>query len=87
MRVLSLKICGRTSVQIHYNFITAYIWQRFNPNEITPLLSIEKLHRGSNISAHDLLNLLNKLVNKFNKFNNARTRMLDSIYHMTLRLL
>ena len=25
--------------------------------------------------------------NKFNKFNNTRARMLDSIYHMTLRLL
>ena len=24
--------------------------------------------------------------NEFNKFNNTRARMLDSIYHMTLRL-
>ena len=40
--------------------------------------------------AHVLLNLLNELGkrdnNEFNKFNNTRTRMLDSIYHMTLRL-
>ena len=51
------------------------------------------------MSAHVLLNLLNKLWksdrmrglpsilslfrNKFNKFNNTRARMLDSIYHMT----
>ena len=51
------------------------------------------------MSAHVLLNLLNKLGkrdkmrglpsilslfrNEFNKFNNTRTRMLDSIYHMT----
>ena len=51
------------------------------------------------MSAHVLLNLLNKLRkrdkmrglpsilslfrNKFNKFNNTRARMLDSIYHMT----
>ena len=51
------------------------------------------------MSAHDLLNLLNELGkrdkmrglpsilslfrNKFNKFNNTRSRMLDSIYHMT----
>ena len=35
------------------------------------------------MSAHVLLNLLNK----FNKFNTTRARMLDSIYHMTLRLL
>ena len=55
------------------------------------------------MSAHILLNLLNKLRksdkmrglpiifspfrNKFNKFNSTRAPMLDSIYHMTLRLL
>ena len=44
------------------------------------------------MSAHVLLNLLNELGksdkmrglrNDFNKFNNTRSRMLDSIYHMT----
>ena len=60
-------------------------------------------HRGSYMSAHVLLILLNELEkrdkmrglpsilslfrNEFNKFNNARARMLDSIYHMILRLL
>ena len=55
------------------------------------------------MSAHVLLNLLNELWirdtmrglpsilslfrNEFNKFNNTWARMLDSIYHMTLRLL
>ena len=55
------------------------------------------------MSAHVLLNLLNELwkrdkmrglssflplfLNEFNKFNNTGARMLDSIYHMTLRLL
>ena len=41
------------------------------------------------MSAHVLMNLLNKLRkrNEFNKFNNTRARMLDSIYHMALRLL
>ena len=45
------------------------------------------------MSAHVLLNLLNelrkrdKICNEFNKFNNTRARKLDSIYHMTLRLL
>ena len=55
------------------------------------------------MSAHVLLNLLNKLRkrdkmrgllsilflfrNEINKFNNTLARMLDSIYHMTLRLL
>ena len=54
------------------------------------------------MSAHVLLNLLNELGkeikceacqafylfhSEFNKLNNTRSRMLDSIYHMTLRLL
>ena len=55
------------------------------------------------MSAHVLLNLLNELRkrdkmrglpsflslfrNEFNKFNNTGARMLDSIYHMTLKLL
>ena len=54
------------------------------------------------MSAHGLLNLLNKLgkrdkmlglpgilslfLNKINKINNTGARILDSIYHMTLRL-
>ena len=61
------------------------------------------LYRGSYMSAHVLLNLSNGLGkrdkmrglpsilslfrNKFNKFNNTRAQMLDSIYHVTLRLL
>ena len=55
------------------------------------------------MSAHVLLNLINEFGkrdkmrglpsisslfrNEFDKFNNAREQMLDSIYHMTLRLL
>ena len=55
------------------------------------------------MSAQVLLNLLNKLGksdkmpglptilslfrNEFNKFNNTGARMLDSIYHMTLKIL
>ena len=54
------------------------------------------------MSAHVFLNLFNKVrkrykmrglpsilslfCNKFNKFNNTGARMLDSIYHMTLKL-
>ena len=67
---------------------------------MTEMLFVDK---GSYISAHVLLNLLNELgkrdtmrglpsilslfPNSFNKFNNTRTRMLDSIYPMTFRLL
>ena len=52
------------------------------------------------MSAHVLFNLINKFIqmqglpsilslfrNEFNKFNNTIARILDSIYHMTLRLL
>ena len=55
------------------------------------------------MSAHVLVNLLNELRkrdkirglpsilslfrNEFDKFNNTRARMLDSIYHMALRIL
>ena len=61
------------------------------------------VYRGSYMSAHVLLKLLNELGkrnkmrgfpsilslfrNEFNKFNKKRARMLDSIYHMTSRLL
>ena len=34
-----------------------------------------------------LPSILSFFRNEFNKFNNTRARMLDSIYHMTLRLL
>ena len=67
------------------------------------LKTSEIINRGSYMSAHVLLNLLNELGkrdkmrglssilslfrNEFNKFNNTRARMLDSIYHMTLRIL
>ena len=60
-------------------------------------------HRGSYMSAHVLLILLNKLrkrdkmrclssilslfQNELHKFNSTRARMLDSFYHMTLRFL
>ena len=59
-------------------------------------------YRGSYMSAHVLLILLNELGKRdkmrglssilslfrteFNKFNKTRVRMLDSIYHMTLRI-
>ena len=33
-----------------------------------------------------LPSILSLFRNEFNKFNNTRARMLDSIYHMTLRL-
>ena len=61
------------------------------------------INSGSYRCAHVLLNLLNELRkrdkmrgmpsilslfhNKFNKSNNTGARMLDSIYHMTLKLI
>ena len=62
-----------------------------------------RIYRGYYMSAHVLLNLSNELGKRdkmrglpsilslfrseFNKFKNTRTRMLDSSYHMILRLL
>ena len=70
---------------------------------IRQVYKMHTMYRGSYMSAHVLLNLLNELGkrdkmgglpsilslfrNEFNKFNNTRARMLDSIYHMTLSLL
>ena len=61
------------------------------------------INRGSYLSDHVVLNLLNELgerdkmqglpsilslfLNEFKKFNNTRARMLDSICHRILRLL
>ena len=65
--------------------------------------NLKCIYRGSYTSDHVLLNLLNKLGksdkmrgllsilllfrNKFNKFNNAGAGVLDSINHMTLKLM
>ena len=70
-----------------------------NMSAFQPFSEYDIGHRGSSMSAHVLLNLLNELGkrdkmrglpsilslfgNEFNKFNNTRARMLDSIYHMT----
>ena len=71
----------------------------------TGLLCIVRysLYRGSDMSAHVLLYLLNEFGKRdkmrglpsilslfrieFNKCNNTRARMLDFLFHMTLRLL
>ena len=42
---------------------------------------------GKRDKMRGLLSTLSLFRNKFNKLNNTRARMLDSIYHMTLRLL
>ena len=63
------------------------------------IMTAHVLHRGSDMRAHVLLNVLTELRkkdkmlglpsilihfrSKFNKFNNTGARMLDSIYHMT----
>ena len=45
------------------------------------------LHRRSYMNAHVLLNLLKELGKRDKNARLARARTLDSIYHMTLRLL
>ena len=46
---------------------------------------LKNLRQRDKIQA--LLSILSLFCNKVNKFNNARARMLDFNYHMTLRLL
>ena len=71
--------------------------------KVSALYLLRLLYRVSYMSAHVLMNFLNKLGKRdkmqclssilslfrseFNKFNNTRARLLDSIYHMTLRLI
>ena len=66
-------------------------------------LQMTRIYKGSYMSAHVLLHLLNELGKRdkmrglpsilslfrkeFNKLNNTRARMLDSIYHMSLKIL
>ena len=76
--------------------ITCLTWK--SPGKVLEF-EIEKSVGTLYMSAHVLLNLLNELgkrdkmqglpsiLSLFRKFNNTRARMLDSIYHMTLRLL
>ena len=42
---------------------------------------------GKRDKMRGLLSILSLFRNEFNQFNNTRARMLDSIYHMALRLL
>ena len=67
------------------------------------LLSAHSTYRGSYMSVHVLLNLIEELRkrdkmlgllsilslfrNKFNKFSNTGAQMLESIYHMILKLI
>ena len=42
---------------------------------------------GKRVEMRGLPSILSLYSNEFNKFNNTRARMLDSVYHVTLRLL
>ena len=84
-------------------FVTSLFKLRITTYSVVRAASAHDVHRGSYMSVHVLLNLLNGLGkrdkmrglssilslfrNELNKFNNTRARMLDSIYHMTLRYL
>ena len=50
------------------------------------LLNLSK-ELGKRDKMRGLSSILSSFSNSFNKFNNTRAPMLDSIYHMTLRLL
>ena len=50
------------------------------------LLNLSK-ELGKRDKMQDLPSILSLFCNEFNKLNNTRARMLESIYHMILRLL
>ena len=68
-----------------------------------PWPSYKKINKGSYMNAHVLLNLLNELVKsdkmrglpsilsvfsiEFDRFNTTEARMLDSIYHMSSKVI
>ena len=51
------------------------------------LLNLSNNELGKIDKMRGLPSILSLFRNEFNKFNKTRARMLDSIYHMTLRLL
>ena len=91
-----IAILERISVLLEKNDIRD--WDQSKLQLITKLWKLTT-YRGSYMSAHVLLILLNELGkrykmrgfpsilslfrNEFNKINNTRAQMLDSIYHMT----
>ena len=91
----NLTQSGRNTEHRHDNKNTIKIEQ----SSLSLLNGGYESYKGSYMSAHVLLNLLNELGkrdkmrglpsilslfrNEFNKSNNTRARMLDSIYHMT----
>ena len=108
---LLTKVISRQTVK-DFIFLAASAVLCVGSDSTICAISVEKhlrakcINRGSYMSAHLLLNLLDELRksdkmrglssilslfrNKFNKFNNTRTRfldLLDSNYHMTLKLL
>ena len=100
-QTVSLSICQDSeSIRLPFYIIDNY---SLCVNENLTFSAHNKINRGSYMTVHVLLNLLNELGkrdkmrglpsilslfrNEFNKINNTRARMLDSVYHMTLRLL
>ena len=95
---MNIKVAAFTESEKSSNTLT-YLPKRSILHVDLSKSVIVKIQRGSYMSGHVLLNLLNELGkrdkrrglpsilsrfrNEFNKFNNTRARMLDSIYHMT----
>ena len=89
------------AIKMMYHFSHASMIKYSTVSNGLPLYTekSQAFYRGSYMSAHVLLNLLNELGkrdkmrglpsilpifrNEFNKFNYTRARMIDSIYHMT----
>ena len=99
----TLRVNEMVSVATNQSRETDNFSVTYNNNLVSIRSSFMCLKRGSYMSAHVLLNLLNELGkrdkmqglscilslfrNEFNKFNNTSARILDTIYHITLRIL
>ena len=96
---VKLPHCWKSHVAAHMDNIPRYQSDNLLITSLIFSIFLLALYRGSYMSAHVLLNLLNELGkrdkmqglpsilsffrNEFNKFNTTGARMLDSIYHMT----
>ena len=98
-QTISRKIKTQLLAAVNLKLLVTYAYKGVRSKIVLP----GQMYRGSYMSAHLFLNLLNELGkrdkmrglsstlslfhNEFNKFNDTRARMLDSFYHMTLRLI
>ena len=101
MSLLSIKYIVLLYYKVFFFSIRNSSFQENAKTKVYALEDSLCVHRVAYMSCHVVLNLLNELrkiviiggvpsilslfCNDFNSFNNTRARMLNSIYHITLR--